>query len=110
MVNKMSGKPEKIRAFSLERDGIILNGDNLASALNEFYVSVNTDIPSLDNNSLPAFLPSRNDIPGIQPHEVCNKLCALPTHNATGPDEIPNRMLKEFAFILAEPIATIFNK
>ena len=110
MVNKMSGKPEKIRAFSLERDGIILNSDSLASTLNEFYVSVNSDIPPLDNNSLPAFLPSRNDIPIIQPHEVCYKLCALPTHKATGPDEIPNRILKEFAFILAEPIATIFNK
>jgi hypothetical protein len=31
-------------------------------------------------------------------------------HKATGPDKIPSRILKEFAFILAEPIAIIFNK
>jgi hypothetical protein len=90
-----------------------LNGESLASALNEFYVSVNSDIPPLDKDSLPAFLPSRNDIPIIQPYmnyEVCNKLCALQTHKATGSDKIPSRILKEFAFILAEPIAIIFNK
>ena len=110
MVNKMSGKPEKIRSSSLERDGIILNGESLASALNELSVSVNSDIPPLDKDSLPAFLLSRNDIPIIQPYEVCDKLCALQTYKATGPDKIPNRILKEFAFILAEPIAIILNK
>jgi hypothetical protein len=72
-VNKMSGKPEKIRSSSLERDGITLNGESLASALNELSVSVNSDIPPLDKDSLPAFLPSRNDIPIIQPYEVCDK-------------------------------------
>jgi hypothetical protein len=114
MVNKMSGKLGKIRSFSLERDGITLNqalnGESLASALNEFYVSVNSDIPPLDKDSLPAFLRSRNDIPIIQPYEVCNKLCALQTHKATGPDKIPSPISEEFAFILAEAIAIIFNK
>jgi hypothetical protein len=76
MVNKMSGKPEKIRSFSLERDSITLNGESLASALNKFYVSVNSDIPPLNKDSLPVFLPSRNDIRIIQPYEVCNhSLC-----------------------------------
>ena len=110
MVNKMTGKPDKTRSFSIERDGITLNGENLASALNEVYVSVNSDIPPLDQTSLQAFLPARNDIPTIQPYEVCHKLRALEIHKAAGPDKIPNRVLKDFAYILAEPIATIFNK
>jgi hypothetical protein len=38
MVNKMSGKPEKTKSFSLERNGETLNDEQLASALNEFYV------------------------------------------------------------------------
>ena len=98
----MSGKPEKIRSFSLEGDGITLNGESLASALNEFYVSVSSNIPPLDKDSLPAFLLSRNDIRIIQPYEVCDKLLALQTHKATGPDKIPSRILKEIAFIPAE--------
>jgi hypothetical protein len=58
MVNKMSEKPEKIRSFSLERDGITLNGESLASALNEFYVSVNSDIPCIPRQRLPAGVPT----------------------------------------------------
>ena len=77
MVNIISGKPDKGKSFSLERDGMILRGKNFASVLNEFYVSVNSDIPSLDKESLPAYLPHRNDIIVIQPYEVCNKLRAL---------------------------------
>ena len=110
VVNKMTGKSDKTRSFSIERDGIILNGEYLPLALNEFYVSVNLDIPPLDQTSQQAFLPARNDIPTVQPYEVCNKLRALKIHKAAGPDKIPNRVLKEFAYILAEPIATIFNK
>ena len=110
IVNKMSGKPDKVRSFSLERDGVLLNNESLASVLNEFYVSVSSDIPPLDKDSLPAFLPSRNDIPTIQPREVCIKLRALTTHKSAGPDKIPNRILKDFAYILADPVATIFNK
>ena len=103
IVNKMSRKPDKVRSFSLERDGVLLNNESHASVLNEFYVSVSSDIPPLDKDSLPAFLPSRNDIPTIQPHEVC-------THKSAGPDKISNRILKDFAYILADPVATIFNK
>ena len=110
IVNKMSGKPDKVRSFSLERDGVLLNNESLASVLNEFYVSVSSDIRPLDKDSLPAFLPSRNDIPTIQPHEVCIKLRALTTHKSAGPDKIPNRILKDFAYILVDPVATIFNK
>ena len=77
MVNRISGKPTKTQSFCLERDGKSLDGENLASVLNEFYVSVNSDIPPLVKESLPAFLPSRNDILTIQSYEVCYKLMAI---------------------------------
>ena len=100
MVNKMTGKPHKTRSCSIERDGVTLNGENLVSALNEFYVSVNSDIPPLDQTSLQAFLPARNHIPTIPLYEVCLKLRALKIHKTAGP---------EFGYILAEPIAIIFQ-
>lgn len=86
-----------------------MSGDGLASILNEFYVSVNSDIPPLDNDSLPTFLPHRNDFFIIESYEVCNKLRALKTRKAAGPDEISNQILEELAHILVDPITTIFN-
>ena len=52
----MSGKPETTKPFTLERDGEILNNLQASNALNEFYTSVNADIPPLDVNLLPPFL------------------------------------------------------
>jgi hypothetical protein len=77
--------------------------------LNAFYASVNADIPPLDVATLPSFLPSNQPVPSIQPHEVCKKLLSINPSKAHGPDNIPCRVLKEFAHELATPITTIFN-
>ena len=74
-----------------------------------FYASVNSDIPPLDVTALPAFLPAKEPVPTIQPHEVACKLLEIKPFKAQGPDNIPCRILKEFAYELADPIATIFN-
>ena len=105
----MSGKPEKTKSFSLERNGETLNDEQLASALNEFYVSVNADIPTFDVNLLPAFLPAKDRFLSVQPYEVCQKLLALQPYKATGPDNVPSRFLKYFAHVPADPVTTIFN-
>ncbi len=89
----MSGKPEKTKSFSLERNGKTLNDEQLASALNEFYVSVNVDIPTFDVNLLPAFLPAKDPLLSVQPYEVCQKLLALQPYKA-GPDNVRSRFLK----------------
>ena len=93
----------------MECNGEILNDQQLASSLNEFYVSVNADIPALDENSRPTF-PSGivNDLT-VQPHEVCEEFLALKPHQATGPDNVPSRILKSFAHVLAEAVIIIFN-
>ena len=88
----MSGKPEKTKSFSLERNGETLNDEQLASALNEF----NADIPTFDANSLPAFLPANDAFLSVQPYEVCQKILALQPYKATGPHNVPSRFLKVF--------------
>ena len=47
----MPGKPETANPFTLERDSE--NNLQASNALNEFYTSVNADIPPLDVNLLP---------------------------------------------------------
>ncbi len=109
IVNKMAGKSEKNHSFSLEHDGRTLNQSELVKALNVFYASVSSDIPPLDVTALPAFLPAKEPIPTIQPYEVARKLLEIKPFKAHGPDNIPCRILKEFAYELADPVATIFN-
>ena len=58
-VNRLTGSPEKASSYSLECDGKVLNEMELAVTLNQFYVSVNEDIPPLDATTLPAFLRPR---------------------------------------------------
>ena len=96
LVNKMAGKFEKKSNFSFDRDGKTLEQPELVNVLNEFYVSVNSDIPPI--------------APTVEPYEVCIKLLAVSPFKAHGPDNVPSRILKEFAFELAEPISIIFNE
>ena len=108
-VNRLTIRSEKASSSSLECDGKVLNEMELAVTLNQFYVSVNEDIQPLDATTLPAFLPAETCVPTIQPHEVCRKLLAVQPFKAQGPDNVPCRILKEFAYELAEPVTTIFN-
>ena len=45
----------------------------------------------------------------IFPEDVYNKMTRINTRKAPGPDEIPNWILKEFAFALCDPVCCIFN-
>ena len=79
------------------------------NSMNYLYTAVNSDIPPLDVTALPAFLPSTEAIPTIQPYQVCKKLPLVKSSKAHGPDNVPARVLKEFAYELAAPVTTIFN-
>lgn len=70
---------------------------------------MNADIPPLDVTSLPAFLLPDDCVPMIQSYEVSRKLLAIQPFKAHGPDNVPCRILKEFAYELPEPVTTIFN-
>ena len=48
-------------------------------------------------------------VPIVHSHEVCKKLLSVQATKATGPDNIPPRIIKEFAYKLAEPVTLIFN-
>ena len=89
-VNKMSGRSRKNTSFSLERDGKILSDSELVNRLNSSHTSVNADIPPLDCSVLPAFLPTPDTPPTIEPYQVCT----LQPFKACGPDNITPRILK----------------
>ena len=80
----------------------------LADKLNDFFVGLTDNFsplptPELNLQSVPAeFL--------VCEEEVFTSLSALNIPKATGPDQIPNRILKEFAQQLAPVIKDIFNR
>ena len=110
IVNNMAGKPGKNSSFNFKRDGIILDQTEVVNNLNMFYASVNNDVPTFDITKLPTFLPAAEPPPKVEPHEVCKKLLSIKAFKSSGPDNIPSRILKEFAYELAEPITRIFNR
>ena len=84
----------------------------LANEISDFFESVTKDFPPL----LPVdvFLPPGADttVPDaylINVDEVAISLSRIKTHKATGPDEIPNWILHDYAAILAPPVCAIFN-
>lgn len=109
LIKCLHGRSEKSTSFALEKDGKLLLDLELVNSLNNFYASVNADIPSLDLTTLPAYLPAADQVPYIEPHEVCKKLLAVDASKACGSDNIRARVLKEFAYVFAQPVASIFN-
>ena len=109
-VNHMSSGSEKSNStFTLERNGQPLSQVDLVNTLNDFFVSVSADIPQLNLDELPAFLPALDQAPTVQPFQVCQKFLALKPFKASVADNIPPRVLKQLAYELAEPVTKIFN-
>lgn len=113
-VNKVSGRScssvTSTNCFVI--DGVtksLTSSNELVNNLNKFFLSVNEDIPPLDLCQLLAYLPCSERAPFISLPQVCQKLLKLNPSKATGPDNISARILREFAFEFAGPVANLFN-
>ena len=89
----------------------LCDGDTLALANNikmVFKEVTSADVQPL----LPTAAPADHDVPDefiISVTDGKQKLSKLCVHKAMGPDNIPNWILKDFSYILAAPIAAIYN-
>ena len=73
------------------------------------FTSIADDIPRLDLGNLPAYLPSECPVPVVTPQQVFTKLRKVKMGKSGGPDCLPPRVIKEFAYELCFPLANIFN-
>ena len=109
-VKLLSGKKNASNtAIRIEKDGVPVTGKVLAQLLNGYFSSINTDLPCLDLCSLPAYRPARHPLPTISVEDTCSKMLSISTFKSHGPDAIPNRIIKDYAYELAEPVSRIFN-
>ena len=90
----------------LHRD-LVCEGVVLAVKINQAFVSVMMDYSPLADN---ARVSAHDDDPiAVTELSVARKLRKVSTFRACDPDDIPNWILKEYADILAAPIADILN-
>lgn len=88
------------------------NGDIpfLANQVNDFLVSVSSNLPRLSKNHgifhLEEPLPAAFSITVAETQDALSKVKA---NKATGPDLIPAWILRDFSHVLAAPLAAIFN-
>ena len=109
-INQLSGKKKPtFNNINIVKDGVTLSGMDLAQALNVHFLSVNDDLPNLDPSLLPAYLPAPEPIPSITPEDICAKMLKVKVSKSNGYDNIPNYIIKEFAYELADPVCYIFN-
>ena len=94
-IKKLTGCGNKIN-FSLPGSSAI----DIANDINQRFISVANDISQLHLNHLPAYLPSETPRMSVSPWDVFKKLKSLDITKSGGPDCIPPRVIKEFAYEL----------
>ena len=81
----------------------------IANDINHRFTSVADDIPCLDYNNLPAYLPAESPVTSVSAQEVYKKLRKVQAYKSGGPEHIPPRLIKEFAYELCFLLTDIFN-
>jgi hypothetical protein len=100
-----SSKPDLMGLANTQCDGDV---EQLTNIINRSLQQVSADLQPLTTNTFA----SCDNVPcqyTIYPEEVYEQLTRINTRKAPGPDELPNWVLKEFAFALSDPICCIFN-
>ena len=81
----------------------------IANLINEHFLSVAADLPCLQREYLPAFLPSPSPCPLIQPWETYQHLRSLNQRKAGITGDLPVRILREFAYEICFPLTNVLN-
>ena len=79
----------------------------LANKINSYFVGLTDHFPPLCQGVPPLSVP---DELLISEYEAYKSLSSLQTSKAVGPDNIPNRILKDFALELAPLVCDIYNQ
>ena len=79
---------------------------SLANSINDFFVDLTNDFEPLTTGGPAPYVP---ELLLVTQHEVYRALSSINTSKAVGPDNIPTKLLKDFAFEVAPVIQDIYN-
>ena len=88
------------------------NNQPLADTINESFVSCTANIPPLNPEVLSVIRNSLGPTPDdliVSEYSVDHALSKLKCNKSTGPDQLPNLILKSIADVLASPLCAIIN-
>jgi len=90
-------------------DNAHLHDKDIAELINDHFSSIVNELPRLDLDLLPTYLPSPSRPPRIFPWEVYETLRRLNSNKSNGPDNVPPKIVKQYAVEFSEVLAHIFN-
>ena len=101
-IKMLSGLSKQQPPMSMLVNGSVLKDKQLAEAISDSFYRVSSDIPTLHFQPIPVTcIP---DLYIISPEAVEARLSCIKERKATGPDEIPNWLLKSCAVNLSKPV------
>ena len=107
-IKNLAGYSLKSDIHSVEVDGNILQGRDLAVAINKVFLASNESMPPLsDADKLPIEETTAPYYISVIDVESC--LRAVKIAKAPGPDPLPSWILHSFSMELSEPVTALFN-
>ena len=109
ITKQLTGQSSKHELTGLANELTDGNIHHLADIINTFLTNVSSDlkpIEPLPENLRHATVSSQHI---VHAYEVFDKLSRINVRKASGPDNIPNWTLRDFAFAITEPLTFIFN-
>ncbi len=85
------------------------SASKVAGDINAHFGTICRALPALDTAQLPAYLPAAAPPPSVTRSQVWKELARIKSHKAPGPDNLPNKLLRVFAFEISEPVCNIIN-
>ena len=114
-IKQLAGYPKKKVFSTLVLDDGIVEGKALANKINDAFISVTQEMTSLEHFSRETQIQIEKGQRPIPPEcvlseeSVYQKLAGISTTKSSGPDQTPNWVLKDYAYILASPVSSILN-
>ena len=81
--------------------------EELAENINSFFVNLSSDFQPLEHD--PNYQAECPPDMLVDTHKAYRALKEVKCHKSVGPDEIPNRILRDFAFELSPMVSDIYN-
>ena len=82
---------------------------SLADEINDFFVSVSEHLQPFKNDQCGTITAEYSQDYIILSAEIERRLSRINIHKSPGPDGLPNWLLRDFASLISDPLAAIFN-
>ena len=103
----LSGCRQKKSSINIPGLSDLTTGD-LAVAINSHFTAINRSLPPLDRSRLPVYVPA-GPAPPVTRSQMWRELSKIKVSTSPAPDQLPNNIVKEFAFELSIPLTNILN-